>query len=140
MRLRALCVLVLVAGCGGETTMQQPAPPPDMAIGPDLAPTCLPVEPGPPDGGSKDPGCPINKPAQADALDDALKVAGLDRCSWTISTKNYAGGSDPYRLPWFTTVHDWVVNGPPFARTLTTRLDDAARSPTPVANQLVLLG
>src|SRR5207245_1244524 len=47
---------------------------------------------------------------------------------------------DPYRLPWYDTAHDYAVNGPSFARTLVARLDAAAKSATPVANQLVLLG
>src|SRR5438128_1913158 len=119
------CLLLasLPAGCGGSgQNPTGPGPVDGGAPAPDLSPTCLPVEPAPP---MLDPNCPIQKPAQPDALDDALKVVGLDRCTLKLSTAGYAGARDPYRLPWYDTAHDYAVNGPSFARTLVARLDAA---------------
>lgn len=109
-----------------------------MPPAPDLAEVCLPVEEATPE--PADPDCPVTRPAAADALDEALALAKLDRCSLKLATNGYPGGRDPYRLPWFDRAHDFAVNAPPFARTLTTRLDAAARSKSPVAQQLLLLG
>ena len=111
-------------------------PPPDFGSV-DRTPICLPVEPAPP---MVNPDCPVQKPAKADALDDTLTAEGLDRCTLTLKTSGYPGGRDAYRLPWYDRVHDYPVNAPAFTRTLTSRLDEAAASTTPVARQLLLLG
>src|SRR5579883_193065 len=136
---RSLALLALaLCGCGNAVSTMDAAQSPDAGTAPDLAPVCLPVEPAPP---ALDPNCPVVKPAMADALDDALAHEGLDRCSLTLPTAGYAGVmKDPYKLPWYDQAHDFVVNAPSWARTLTARLDSAAASATPVANLLVTLG
>ena len=131
--------LAPLAGCGAQNAPVDAALPTDAAVPDDLAETCLPT---PPDGASyPDPTCPIDRPLVPDALDETLKLAGLDRCSLGFSNEDWkifptAIREDPFRLPWYDAVHDHAVRAPPYGRSLVKRLDDAAVGATPVTDAL----
>ncbi|MSP59268.1 MAG: hypothetical protein EXR72_02820 [Myxococcales bacterium] len=135
-----------LAGCGteGGPVEGDGSATVDGGAARDLSPICL---PGPPDGAVSypDPKCPVTKPAAPDALDEALKLAGLDRCSCGFSQKDWSLfpptiRSDAFRLPWYDAAHDPAVHAPPFARAVVRQLDDAAKSPTPVTDALTVAG
>lgn len=89
---------------------------------------------------SNDPKCPVVLPPAPDALDDALKSAGLDRCTLGYTAKDWSIygdlAHDPYRLPWYDGVHDHALRAPSFGNTMVAALDDAAASKMPVAGAL----
>jgi hypothetical protein len=142
MRHAAIALLCL-AGCDSAPATDD-AGPADASVVADLTATCL---PGPPDGAVAfpDPNCPILKPKSPDSLDEALTLAGLDRCSLGFSKQDWSifGNSireDLWRLPWYDAVHDHAVRAPAFGRALVADLDAAARSKTPVADALTVAG
>lgn len=144
MRPYLLALPMALLACGGSIKKDDlPSTPPDSGVsspldaGVPIAPVCLPVEAALP---AVDAACPVVKPASPDAFDEALTQLGMDRCTFTLPTADYAGGRDPYRLPWYDHVHDHPVNAPAFSHRLIAGLDAAAQSKSPVAHALVLLG
>ncbi len=139
---RLLCALAL-AGCGGDGGNPDGGPPADATMPPDIAPTCL---AGLPDlAYGFDPKCPVKKPPAPDTLDEALGLAGLDRCTLGFSAEDWSLfpayiREDAWRLPWYDPVHDYAVRAPAYARDVVAELDAAAASPTPVADALTVAG
>lgn len=142
MRLAPLATALALAGCGGSESTVDAAADQAAALDFALAPICL--APSPDLGAAFDPACPIQMPAQPDTLDEALARAGIDRCHFGFSKADWSifppsVHEDPFRLPWFDPVHDYAVRAPPFARELVAELDQAAASPSPVAEALLAL-
>lgn len=126
-----LCLLVLINACDDEAGTDS-----NLDAG-----VCVAAAPTP--SSFPDPACPIIKPP-SDALDEALALVGLDRCSLGFSAANWAIFDpslthDPFRLPWYDAVHDHAVRAPSFARDLVTRLDQAADSSPRLAGRLAVL-
>ena len=100
-----------------------------------------------PDGAvGQDGACPVALPKQKDKLDEALSKLKLDRCTAVFSQadKKIFGSNydiiwgDPFRLPWFDTVHSAALNGPPFARLLVAQADTAMAGKHPVTSSLAV--
>ncbi|MBI3205962.1 MAG: hypothetical protein HYZ29_30780 [Myxococcales bacterium] len=77
-----------------------------------------------------DASCPAKKPAVADALDDALGKAGIDRCGYGFSDATMAiwkpiFASDAYQLPSFRPLHQGLLRIPGFAQETEGYLDAA---------------
>jgi len=96
--------------------------------GPTLAAVCVkaPV-PAAPVG---DAACPAPKPGVADALDDALGKAGIDRCKYGFSDATMAiwkpiFADDKYQLPSFRPLHQGLLRAPAFVKETETWLDAA---------------
>lgn len=138
-----ICLILLVTGC-----VSQPIAEPSDASLPDLpdqaaAIICL---------GKHDAGadanlpvdCPLVRPATPDRFDEALTVAGLDRCrlgytskDWSVIPANMR--DDPYRLSWYNGAHDFALRAPPLARSWIRGIDGALVSPTPVTDALLVM-
>ena len=78
----------------------------------------------------------------ADRLDDALAMAGLDRCSLGYSDSDVALFppnivADPERLPFYDRIWKAPLNAVPFASNLTAEIDAALSGPHPVASAIV---
>jgi hypothetical protein len=131
----------ILAACSSDPTTPPIAPATDA--GPVVTTSAPPVCP-PPFPVMARPGdaaCPVAKPARADAFDDALARAGLDRCTLGYTAKDWSIyptslTKDAYRLPWYDDVHDHAMRVPGFGRFVTGSLDDAAASRAPVAGAL----
>ncbi len=145
----ALAAALSASGCDGGAVDDQGVAPTDggpadeaAPIG-DLAATCV---PGLPDAAvALDPNCPIVKPASPDTFDQALKLAGLDRCSLGFTEQDWKEypsilREDAFRLPWYDAVHDHAVRAPSWGRGLVGALDQAAATPTPVTRALIAAG
>jgi hypothetical protein len=134
-----------LSGCGNgdSTTDGPPTVQPDASTLPDLFQVC--VAQLPDLAFAYDPNCPVAKPATPDSLDEALTLAGLDRCSLGFSDADWSLWpkiirEDPWRLPFYDAIHDHAVRAPPYARDLVGELDNAAASPTPVTDALTIAG
>lgn len=96
--------------------------------GPTLAEVCVkaPVPAAP----AGDATCPANKPGVADALDDALAQAGIDRCKYGFSDTTMAiwkpiFADDEYQLPSFRPLHLGLLRAPAFVKETEGWLDAA---------------
>lgn len=144
----ATAAVLLAVACSSSDDAT-PAPPvaldppvetrPDAAVA-DTRARCAPAPPKG-EGTFADPSCPVRKPAQPDALDEALAKAGLDRCTlgytpadWSMFATSLT--KDPYRLPWYDGIHDHAVRAPAFGRGLVESLDTASASELPVTGAL----
>lgn len=86
-------------------------------------------------------GCPA-KPATPDAIDEALTLNKLDRCSLSYDPSWRADYDstvdDAFRLPFQDTIHDHPFLLPPFARNLATDIDAANASSRPVSQAIAV--
>ncbi|MBE7478643.1 MAG: hypothetical protein HS104_01455 [Polyangiaceae bacterium] len=96
--------------------------------GPSLAAICVksPVAAAP----AGDATCPANKPGVADALDEALTKAGIDRCKYGFSDATMAiwkpiFADDEYQLPSFRPLHLGLLRAPAFVKETESWLDAA---------------
>ncbi|MBK8996772.1 MAG: hypothetical protein IPM35_13635 [Myxococcales bacterium] len=96
--------------------------------GPTLAAVCVtsPVAAAP----AGDATCPANKPGVADALDEALTKAGIDRCKYGFSDATMAiwkpiFADDKYQLPSFRPLHLGLLRAPAFVKETESWLDAA---------------
>ncbi|MBI2892792.1 MAG: hypothetical protein HYY06_04520 [Deltaproteobacteria bacterium] len=89
-----------------------------------------------------DPDCPNPEPAEPDSLDEALALAGIDRCSAVFTPQEWGYFDNPdlrylledeFRLPIYPIVHDAPLRAPTWARAMSTRMDEDAASDAPVA-------
>lgn len=89
-----------------------------------------------------DAACPAKKPAAADALDDALGKAGIDRCGYGFSDATMAiwkpiFSDDAYQLPSFRPLHQGLLRIPAFAQETEGYLDAALDGKQTVSNVLL---
>jgi hypothetical protein len=96
--------------------------------GPTLADVCVTAPVAKPPPGSAT--CPVNLPAQPDALDQALSKAGVDRCSYgfsdaTMSIWKPIFADDAYQLPSFRPLHRALLRAPAFVGETEAWLDAA---------------
>lgn len=96
--------------------------------GPTLAAVCVksPVAAAP----VGDATCPAPTPGVADALDDALAKAGIDRCKYGFSDATMAiwkpiFADDKYQLPSFRPLHQGLLRAPAFVKETEAWLDAA---------------
>lgn len=89
-----------------------------------------------------DAACPAKKPAAADALDDALGKAGIDRCGYGFSDATMAiwkpiFADDAYQLPSFRPLHQGLLRIPAFALETEGYLDAALDGKQTVSSVLL---
>lgn len=99
--------------------------------GPTLTPVCVKAPTPAPWPG--DATCPVPTPGVADALDEALSEAGVDRCKYGFSDQTMSiwkpiFEDDPYQLPVFRPLHLGLLRIPAYAKEtedwLAASLDD----------------
>jgi len=100
------------------------------------APLCLPhFSTGAPASSAS---CPP-APSSPDTLDALLGGIGLNRCSKLPARESlFPDGPNDFRLPYFDTLHDTPLWGPPYARTLAADLDAAAGSSRPLSQLIAV--
>ena len=86
--------------------------------------------------------CIVPRPEQADALDDLLARAGLDRSTLGWSDSDFtifssAMAADIFRLPDYNRIHRHPLNMPGFVRTLVAELDAGKARGAPVSQAIV---
>jgi hypothetical protein len=123
-----LLIAAAAAGCGDDDEGAERSPEAgvdaaaeagaDADAAPALAPICVKgPSPAPPAG---DAACPAPKPANGDALDDALAQAGVDRCTFGFSDQTMSiwkpiFADDPFQLPAFRPLHQGLLRLPAHA-------------------------
>src|SRR5690349_18814864 len=132
MRVRAF-LLVLAAGCGGGEAAVDGAPP-DVAA-PDATVDALCLAPAP-DAEPLPEGCPVRLPPAPDRLDEALTLAGLDRCvlGYTDTDLAVLPASilhDPDRLPFYDAIWRHPLAAVPWAEDWIAAIDDAVAAGAP---------
>ncbi len=130
----------LLAACSGnEPEPQKPASVSDAAPEADaaVAPACV-VSPAPapwPTGA-----CEVPSPPAKDALDEALGLVGLDRCTLGFDPKDVPKSGwnpkDPRRLPDFEPLLMRPLRLPSWGRETARWLDDAVASSQPVSRAI----
>lgn len=89
-----------------------------------------------------DASCPVAKPGVADALDEALTKAGVDRCSYGFSDAAMAiwkpiFADDKYQLPTFRPLHLAILRAPGFVKESENLLDAALDGAQPVSSAIL---
>jgi hypothetical protein len=85
--------------------------------------------------------CSAPRPAQPDALDEALATVGLDRCTVGLARADLREGlmdiADPRKLPDFDALLENPLRLPAWGAETARWLDEAIAGPTPVASSIV---